>query len=329
MSKNTSINLRKIALFAFGVVAFLTAALAIGATPTAPSHDDFLAPMGAIAQEQRLHFLRVLGITMVAIVPVFVLLPWILFKYRRKNKNADYRPNWSFSLPLEFVMWGVPFILIGILSTYLWKTSHEFDPYVPIQSPNPSVQVQVIGLDWKWLFIYPELGIASVGEMAMPVEHPLDMTITTDTVMQSFVIAALAGQIYAMPGMTTKLHVMADKTGILEGENMQYNGNGFAGQKFIAKSLSPEDFQQWVETVRSNGVALDAKTYGVLGKRSDFKEAHAALATPAMPNNAIYFTLPDKQWFHRVVSRYHQSQAVTPSQQPGTASYDGLEKDLP
>ena len=128
--------------------------------------------------------------------------------------------------------------------------------------------MQVIGLDWKWLFIYPELGIATVGEMGMPVDYPVSMDLTTDTVMQSFIIPALGGQIYAMPAMGTKLNLLATEPGVMEGENTQYNGDGFTGQKFLAHAMPKEEFDEWVEKVRANGIPLDEKTYKILAQRT-------------------------------------------------------------
>ncbi|MBL4766838.1 MAG: cytochrome ubiquinol oxidase subunit II [Rhodobacteraceae bacterium] len=279
------------------VLGTVTAALA--------QSDSFMSPMGPIAAEQKAHFLQIIVITMIAIIPVFVLLPLILLKYRRSKKSPDYQPKWEFSLPLEIIMWAVPVILTAVLSVYLWKTTHRLDPYIAIKSDNPTLNVQVVGLDWKWLFIYPDLGIASVGELAFPADHPVSMTLTTDTVMQSFIISALAGQIYAMPGMTTKLNVIASEPGTMQGENMQYNGIGFTGQKFAAIAMEPADFEVWVKRVRRDGIALDDNSYSILAKQSTRTEAHAALATSDMPKTAIYFTLADTKLFGDIVNKYH------------------------
>lgn len=279
---------------------------------------SFLAPLGPIAAEQKLHFFRVIGITMIAMIPVFVLLPFILLKYRRSRKSSDYQPKWEFSLPLEMIMWAVPLTIVAVLSVYLWKSTHALDPYAKIESENPTINVQVVGLDWKWLFIYPDLGIASVGEMAFPADHPVSMTLTTDTVMQSFIISSLAGQIYAMPGMTTELNVIAPDPGEMQGENMQYNGSGFTGQKFIAKSMVPADFETWVQNVRQNGVALDDDAYAILSMRSSKAEVHTALAITDTPDNVIYFKVANAGLFHNIVGKYHTGDAIPAEKQPGT-----------
>lgn len=297
-----------------GILAGSVAVFVLIAARAYAESNSFLSPMGPIAAEQKTHFFRIIAITMLAVIPVFVLLPIILLKYRRSRKSPDYQPNWDFSLPLEIAMWGVPLFLIVVLSVYLWKTTHALDPYAEIQSANPTVNVQVVGLDWKWLFIYPDLGIASVGELAFPADYPVAMTLTTDTVMQSFIISSLAGQIYAMPGMTTQLHVIASAPGEMQGENMQYNGDGFVGQKFVAKAMKPSDFDAWVQHVRRDAIALDDETYAILAKRSSRVEAHAALATAAMPEDVIYFTVADANFFHNIVHKYHGGKMMMTSQ---------------
>ncbi len=277
----------------------------VGVTVAHAESNSFMSPMGPIAAEQKAHFLKIIAITMIAIIPVFVLLPFILLKYRRSKKSVDYRPNWGFSLPLEITMWSIPIAIILVLSFAVWKATHALDPYAAIKSDNPTINVQVVGLDWKWLFLYPDLGIGSVGELAFPVDHPVSMTLTTDTVMQSFMISALAGQIYAMAGMTTKLNVIASEPGQMQGENTQYNGAGFTGQKFVANAMEPADFENWVQAVKSNGIALDADSYAVLSKQSTRAEAHAELATADMPKDMIYFTLSDTKLFDGIVHKYH------------------------
>ncbi|KIC40358.1 cytochrome O ubiquinol oxidase [Ruegeria sp. ANG-R] len=289
--------------------------------------DTFLEPAGQIASDQRSHLLWVTGITMIAVIPVFVLLPLILLRYRRGRSGATYKPRWEYSLPLEITMWGVPLFLVGVLSLALWQSTHKLDPYKPIEGAGPPVNVQVVGLDWKWLFIYPDLGIASVGELAIPVDQPVAMTLTTDTVMQSFIISSLAGQIYAMPGMTTELHVMADTVGAFEGENTQYNGNGFVGQKFMTRAMDTADFDGWVQKVKSDGVALDEAAYGVLARQSSQEEAHKGLASGAMPSDAIWFTLPDIHLFHKIVGRYHTGKPLPLAAQPGTVEFSAATQE--
>ena len=300
----------------------ITISVFIPSAGWATASDSFMDPLGPIAAVQRAHLLRATGLILLAVVPVLVLVPLIALRYRRrKASNAAYRPKWDFSGRLEFVMWGVPVLIVAALSVYLWKATHRLDPYTADFGQTPALNVQVVGLDWKWLFIYPDLGIATVGEFGIPVNQQVAMTLTTDTVMQSFMIPALAGQIYAMPGMTTKLHLVADTPASMQGENTQYNGRGFTKQKFVTQAMQPQDFDAWVASVRANGIPLTDQTYETLAMRTDRDEVQAALGTALMPLNALYFTLEEGDLFQAILHRYHGGQALEADQQPGTASY--------
>ncbi|WP_300069810.1 cytochrome ubiquinol oxidase subunit II [uncultured Ruegeria sp.] len=288
----------------------------------AAASDSFMDPQGPIAAAQRTHMLRATVLILVAVVPVLVLVPLIALRYRRrKGGNASYTPNWDFSAKLELLMWGVPVLIVIILSVSLWKSTHRLDPYAASFGEEPALKVQVVGLDWKWLFIYPDLGIASVGELGIPVKQQVAVTLTTDTVMQSFMIPALAGQIYAMPGMTTQLHLVADRPKQMQGENTQYNGRGFTKQKFETLAMQPDDFSAWVEEVRKNGIVLDQQTYQILSMRTDRDEVQKALGTAQMPTNALYFNLEDGDLFHSILHRYHSGEPLSVDQQPGTVEY--------
>lgn len=282
---------------------------------------SFLDPAGPIAAAQRAHLIEVVAWTMIAILPVFILVPFLLWRYRYRNHRARYTPDWQFSGLLDLVMWGVPFLIITVLSIQLFKSTHALDPYKPIASAEAPLNVHVVGLDWKWLFIYPDLGIATVNQMAFPVATSVSIDLTSDTVMQSFMIPALAGQIYAMAGMRTKLHVLADEPGSYEGENTQFTGVGFTEQKFEAVAMTSADFATWVETVKTDGVPLDATTYGRLAASSTGVEAHDTLGNANMPKGVIYFSQVEPDLFARVIGRYMQGTPVPPSMQPGAIGY--------
>ncbi|WP_299987466.1 ubiquinol oxidase subunit II [uncultured Ruegeria sp.] len=298
------------------LVALLVSVQAAGAS------DSFMDPQGPIAAVQKRHLLRATALILIAVIPVLVLVPLIALRYRRRRGgNATYKPHWDFSAKLEFLMWGVPIVIVAILSFYLWKATHRLDPYAAPFGEEPALRVQVVGLDWKWLFIYPDLGIASVGELGIPIKQQVAMTLTTDTVMQSFMIPALAGQIYAMPGMTTQLHVVADAPETMQGENTQYNGRGFTKQKFMTQAMKPEDFNAWVTSVRAQGIPLTEDTYRTLAMRTDRDEVQAALGTPLMPLNALYFTLEEGDLFHSILHRYHSGEPLPLDKQPGTTEF--------
>ncbi|MHB1942679.1 MAG: cytochrome ubiquinol oxidase subunit II family protein [Acidiferrobacteraceae bacterium] len=252
---------------------------------SAEAYLSFLNPGGPIAAAQRWHFYWVLGIMAVLVAgPIFLLLPVFLWRYRYGAKSSRYMPRWKTFLPLEIAFWVGPIIIVVVLAFFVWRDSHALDPYKPIVSNTPALQVQVIGYDWKWLFIYPDQGIASIGTMAMPVGRPLAMHLTSATVMQSFFIPALGSQIYAMGGMVTQLNLEASKPGRFLGENTQYNGNGFHQQQFTAVAMTPGGFRAWVQKVRANGIPLDASTYKTLSQRSTLAQVVAALQK-AKPND--------------------------------------------
>ncbi len=300
----------------------LVIAVVVTSAQMAWASNSFMDPQGPIAAVQKTHLLRATVLIMIAVLPVLVLVPLIALRYqRRKGSAAEYRPKWDFSGKLEFAMWGVPVVIVALLSFYLWKATHRLDPYAAPFGETPALNVQVVGLDWKWLFIYPDLGIATVGEFGIPVKQQVAMTLTTDTVMQSFMIPALAGQIYAMPGMTTQLHLVADTPETMQGENTQYNGRGFTKQKFLTQAMQPEDFNAWVESVRTHGIPLTEDTYRTLAMRTDRDEVQAVLGTSLMPLNALYFTLEDGDLFQSILHRYHGGQPLPRDQQPGTAEY--------
>lgn len=282
---------------------------------------SFLDPHGPVAAAQKTYLIWVLRITIIAVLPVLILVPSFLWYYRYKNTKARYTPQWEFSLALEAVMWGLPLAIVLVLSTLVWIYTRDLDPYKPIDPHIAPLKVQVVGLNWKWLFLYPELGIGSIGEMAFPASHPVSLMLTSDTVMQSFMIGALVGQIYVMPGMLTRLHLKADQTGLFEGENTQYNGAGFSKQKFRAVAMSEQDFNAWIQKVKEKGVPLDNKQYRVIANRSLASEVHALFKSQAMPKDVTYFHSVSPTLFSGIVDKYHSGESITAAKQPGGALY--------
>ncbi|QJR82363.1 cytochrome ubiquinol oxidase subunit II [Alteromonas pelagimontana] len=297
--------------------------------PPANASATFLAPLGSVAEAQRSHLIWVIVLTLGAIVPVLIATPLILWRYRYQNKKAKYLPSWAFSIKLEYVLWGLPSIIVTALAFKLWHSVAELAPYRPIESQEnvAPLCVQVVGLNWKWLFIYPQYNIATVNALNLPVGRPVSLQLTTDTVMQSFRISALAGQIYAMPGMTTQLNFIASKKGETLGENTQYNGDKFAEQRFAVKALSTADFQQWVSQVKDTGNQLTAENYHILAK-----PGNAALARKQLDlknNEALNFNALPAHLFHRIVNRYHTHSAVPDTAQPGSPTYEAERASLP
>ncbi|MGR3552893.1 cytochrome ubiquinol oxidase subunit II [Paracoccus sp. (in: a-proteobacteria)] len=300
----------------------ITAAILLLAGPVL-AQDSLLSPAGPVAEAQRSDLIRVTLITMIAVVPVLVGVPVILWRYHRVRGNGCYRPgklyrpDWEFSGPLEAAMWGVPFAIIAVLGWSLWQTTIRLDPYAPL-GPDP-LEVQAIGLDWKWLFLYPEQGIATLDALVLPAGRPVRVALTTDTVMQSFRVPALAGQIYAMPGMRTELNLMADAPGRWRGDNIQYSGRGFAGQTFSVVALDPAGWRDWAGTPAQT--PLDPATYARLGRAGSPAQARALLGLGARDAPRLRLVTPDL--FDRVIARYRAGLPVPPRDQPGAPAYAG------
>lgn len=209
------------------------------------------------------------GFMLIVVIPTFILTFLFIWRYRAANRKARYDPDWSYSGRIDAVIWLVPALIIVALGTLVWTNTHKLDPYRRLASPLPPLEVEVVAQDWKWLFIYPEQKIAVVNELAFPSGRPLSLKITSDTVMNSFFIPALGGQIYAMAGMQTRLNLLADEPGQFVGRNTQYSGKGFSDQHFEAIAMTPARFNAWLAKVRQSSDTLDETAYRVLAKPSE------------------------------------------------------------
>ena len=227
-----------------------------------------LGAAGPVADQTRSLFLLVCLILIFVVGPVLVLTPLFAWHYRLSNTKSAYRPQWGFNWPLEGLIWIPPAIIVVVLAMFLWRDTHRLDPYRPLASSYPPIEVQVVALDWKWLFIYPEEGVASVNKLVIPAGRPVHFSLTSATVMQSFFIPQLAGQIYAMAGMTTQLNLAADAPGTYRGENTQFNGMGFQNQKFPVTSETDDGYQAWLAQARASGKTLDMAIFKTLSARS-------------------------------------------------------------
>lgn len=265
-------------------------------------HLSFLDPQGPIAAAERTHFLWVVAILLVFVaLPIFVLVPWLAWRYRHGNHKARYTPRWKAWLPLELATWIGPIIIVIVLGVLLWRTAHELDPYTPVRSDAEPVRVQAISYDWKWLFIYPDKGVASVGKLAIPAGRPVSMQLTSATVMQSLQIPSLVSQIYTMGGMVTQLHFQADRPGRFLGENNMYNGDGFHTQKFDTVAMSAADFRQWVHDAQQRGVTLTPSTYARLQAPGTEADLARQLSSHRSPHGGIQFRNVTPDLFARVV----------------------------
>lgn len=250
-----------------------------------------LNPRGSIAQEQFDLIIFTALLSLVVVVPVFALTFFIAWKYRASNTKAKYMPEWDRSRIAETVWWLIPLGLITILAVITYVTSHKLDPFRPIVSDKKPITIQVIAMEWKWLFIYPEQDIATVNHVQFPVNTPVNFEITSDAPMNSFWIPQLGGQIYAMAGMETKLHLVADRAGKYQGSSANISGPGFAGMRFTAQASSQADFDAWVASVKRSPTRLD-------------KDSYDALATPTQEHPVVYYSSREKELYGTVIMKY-------------------------
>jgi cytochrome o ubiquinol oxidase subunit 2 len=227
-----------------------------------------LAPKGPITLIERNLLFDAFGLMLIVVIPVFLMAAVFVWFYRPASKHDVYQPDWGYSIWMDALVWLVPAAIVIAIGTLVWDYTHRLDPYKPIDPDKQPLEVQAVAQDWKWLFLYPQQNIAVVNELVFPSGRPLSLKITSDTVMNSFLIPALGGQIYAMAGMQTRLHLLADQPGEFRGANMQFSGSGFANQYFEARAVSDEDFETWVAKARQSEVKLDAAAYEQLAKPS-------------------------------------------------------------
>ena len=285
-----SVTMNKV--FKFVAVGLLISAVGAGAALLLNGHTiDVLMPKGTIAK-QELDLLVIATLLMlIVVIPVFVLTFTIAWRYRAGNTKAKYSPDWDHNRAIETLWWAVPFMLILVISVITWKSSHDLDPFKPLASAKPPITIQVVALQWKWLFIYPDQHIASVNSVVLPVDTPVNFVITSDAPMNSFWIPQLGGQVYAMSGMSTQLHLMATEPGSYHGSSANISGQGYSGMKFIAKATTRADFDGWVAAAQQSPSALSQAQYN-------------HLALPSRDNPVSTYTLAQAGLYDRVVMKY-------------------------
>lgn len=230
---------------------------------------DLLDPAGTIGHENLWTTTSATLMMLVVVVPTIVLTLVFAWRYRASNLSADYAPEWAHSNRIEAVIWIVPALIVASLGVIVYRTTHELDPYKPIVSSQKPLEVEVVSLDWKWLFIYPEYGVASVNQLAMPVGRPVHFDITSDGVMNAFFVPRLGSMVYSMAGMQTQLSLVASKPGVYQGLSSNFSGDGFADMRFQAHALDDKAFDAWIAQAKSNPAGLDMASYGTLAKPSE------------------------------------------------------------
>ena len=230
-----------------------------------------LDPKGQVGVDERSLIITAFLLMLIVVIPVIVLTLVFAWKYRSTNTKSTFMPNWAHSTAIEIVVWFIPCVIILVLGTITWKTTHSLDPFKPLETKNNAkpMTIEVVQLDWKWLFIYPDQHIATVNQVEFPAHVPIRFKITSDTVMGAFFIPQLGTQIYSMAGMQTEVNLIADHEGTFAGICSNFTGDGFSGMTFKAIATSDDQFQSWVKSVKEAPQQLDQATYQALAKPSE------------------------------------------------------------
>jgi cytochrome o ubiquinol oxidase subunit 2 len=247
-----------------------------------------LDPQGPIGAAERLILVNATVVMLAVIVPVIVLTLGFAWWFRAGNARARYLPDWEYSGPVELVVWSIPALVVVFLGGMAWISTHDLDPPRPLASAEKPIDIQVVSLDWKWLFIYPAEGVASVNRLAVPAGRPLQFSITSASVMNSFFVPQLGSQIYAMAGMTTRLVLQADRPGTYTGRSVQYSGSGFSDMRFDVVALEPAAFDDWLRKTRETGGILDSSSYGALARPGTAQPSTWGAVAPGLFEAAIH-----------------------------------------
>lgn len=254
-----------------------------------------LDPKGQIGIDEKNLIIIATVLMLIVVVPVIAMTLYFAWKYRDGQEQEIYAPKWAHSTKIEAAVWAIPIVIVIVLGVITWQSTQELDPYKPLKGKGEHLTVEVVSLNWKWLFIYPEQGIATVNELVFPANVPVEYKITSESTMNSFFIPQLGSQIYSMAGMETKLHLIANEPGTFKGFSANYSGAGFTGMKFNAIATPTKaDFKQWVKGVKSESNVLTKANYD-------------ALALPSENNPVAYFGGVDEGLFHTIVMKYMQA----------------------
>lgn len=268
-----------------------------------------LDPVGPVGADDSRIMIDALLIMLAIIVPTILLAFWMAWRYRASNTKAEYLPYWSYSGRIEAVAWSIPILTIMFIGGLIWIGSYRLDPFRPLPSRSPPVEVQVVSLDWKWLFIYPNEGIATVNQLVIPAGRPVHFSITSASVFNVFFVPRLGSMVYAMPGMVSQLNLQADRPAVLYGQSSHFSGDGFSDMQFQVRSVAPADYATWVQHAHDTGPVLDAAAYAQLSQQSQ---------------NVRPFTYRsvDPHLFHAVAT---QEIAPGPGPQPANQDHAGRE----
>jgi cytochrome o ubiquinol oxidase subunit 2 len=247
-----------------------TAWICAGSLLAAGCNRGILDPVGPVGAAEKLILINSTAIMLAIIIPTMIATVVFAWWFRRGNKKATYRPDWEYSGAIELVVWSVPALTVMLLGGIAWIGSHDLEPSKPLASANPPLKVEVVSLDWKWLFIYPDQGIATVNQLVVPAGTPVNFRLTSATVWNVFFVPQMGTMIYTMPRMTTRLNLQADRQGTFNGLSAHFSGDGFPGMQFQVNSLPADQFAMWAQGARGTGQVLDAAGYMKLEKPSSY-----------------------------------------------------------
>jgi cytochrome o ubiquinol oxidase subunit 2 len=229
-----------------------------------------LDPVGPVAAAEKQILINSTAIMLAIIIPTMLATIAVAFWFRRGNSKAAYRPDWEYSGAIEMVVWAIPVLTIALLGGIAWIGSHQLDPSKPLASKVRPLNVEVVAMDWKWLFIYPDQGIATVNQLVVPAGTPVNFRLTSATVWNTFFVPQMGSMIYTMPNMVTRLNLEADRQGVFPGRSAHFSGDGFPGMEFNVNSVSPQQFAAWVQSAHGSGRALDAPAYAQLSQPTSY-----------------------------------------------------------
>jgi cytochrome o ubiquinol oxidase subunit 2 len=229
-----------------------------------------LDPAGPIAAQEKQLLINSTAIMLAIIIPTMIATIAFAWWFRAGNKKATYRPDWEYSGAIEMVVWAIPALTVMLLGGIAWIGSHDLEPSKPLKSTKPPLNVEVVSLDWKWLFIYPDQGVATVNQLVVPAGTPINFRLTSATVWNSFFVPQLGSMIYTMPRMTTRLNLLADRPGVYNGLSSHFSGDGFPGMQFQVHVVPPDQFATWAQGAHGSALKLDGAGYAELSKPSSY-----------------------------------------------------------
>lgn len=269
------------------------AALSAAVLALAGCDGGVLDPKGQVGVDEKSLIIISTVLMLLVVIPVIVMTLYFAWKYREGREHEIYAPKWAHSTKIEATVWLIPVVIVVILGVITWRSTHSLDPYKPLEHERDPLTVEVVSLNWKWLFIYPEQGIAAVNELVIPTNVPVNFKITSESTMNSFFIPQLGSQIYSMAGMETKLHLIANEPGTFEGFSANYSGAGFSGMHFETKAVDEAVFERWASDMKQGHPTLDSNRY-------------ADLAKPSEDHPVEYFSAVSDGLFHQIMFKYMQ-----------------------